>query len=288
MPKKSHAPATRPARFADTPNRALTAAGAQFIYRELGAHHGGLPLVALTHLGANLDSWDPEVVDALARARRVLLLGYRGVGTSTGKVPDRFEDMGADVIAAIGALGFSRVDLLGLSMGGMVAQEVLRQAPDLVDRVILASTGPQGGPGLTRMTGVTVRTILRSIVTFANPTSLLFFTGTPAGRRAAKSYQARLRERRTGRDAAVSPSVFRAQLRAVKRWGREHPTAPTDTGPVLILHGDSDRMVPASNTNALLAVFPRATVQIFGDSGHGVVPQNREVVTARIDQFLRR
>jgi len=275
-------------RFADTLTRTVTAAGARFVYRELGAGNGGVPMVALTHLGANLDSWDPELVDPLAGDRRVILLGYRGVGESTGEIRDRFEDMAADAIAAIRALGLSRVDLFGLSMGGMVAQEILRQAPELVERVVFAGTGPQGGPGLTVMTGVTVRTILRGAVTFTNPTTLLFFTRTPAGKQAAKAYQARLKLRRTGRDKPVTPGVFRAQLRAVNRWGREMAPPSSFTGPVLIVHGDSDRMVPVGNASALLARYPDADVHIFADSGHGVAFQNRGAVIDAVNHLLQR
>src|SRR4051794_602692 len=92
------------AAFVDAPTRTVTAAGAKLAYRELGAGDG-VPLVALTHLGANLDSWDPELVDPLSDGRRIILLGYRGVGASTGTVRDRFEDMAADAIDAIRALG---------------------------------------------------------------------------------------------------------------------------------------------------------------------------------------
>lgn len=277
-----------PVRFVDASTRTLAAEGVQFVYRELGKQHGGVPLVGLTHLGANLDSWDPEVVDALAESRRVILVGYRGVGASTGSVQGRFEDMATDIISVIHALGLPRVDVLGLSMGGMVAQEILRRAPELAERVILASTGPQGGPGLTAMTRVMVRKILRGLVTFTPATTLLFFTPTSNGRQAAKAYQARLKRRHTGRDTRVTPSVLRAQLRAVNLWGQEQPEDNTLAGPVLILHGDSDRMVPIGNVTPLLARFPHAEVRIFADSGHGVVPQNRHAVTDTIKRFLQR
>lgn len=245
-------------------------------------------MIALTHLGANLDSWDPELVDPLADGRRVILLGYRGVGGSTGTVRDRFEDMAADAISAIHALSLSRVDLFGLSMGGMVAQSILEQEPELVDRVVLAGTGPQGGPGLTEMTGVMVRGILRGAATFTPTTSLLFFTRTPDGKRAASDYQARLKRRRIGRDQPVSLGVLRAQLGAVKRWGGQRLAGAAHNDPVLILHGDSDRMVPVGNAAALLARFPAAEVQILADSGHGVVSQNRQTVADTVDRFLRR
>lgn len=277
-----------PVRFVDAATHTVAAAGVFFVYRELGKQHGGVPLVGLTHLGANLDSWDPEVVDSLAETRRVILISYRGVGASTGSVQDRFEDMAEDIIAGIHALGLSRVDVFGLSMGGMVAQEILQRAPELVERVILAGTGPQCGPGLTTMSKVMVRTILRGLVTFTPAPTLLFFTRTSSGRQAAKAYQARLKQRRAGRDRPVTPAVLRAQLRAVKLWGKEQRKGNTFTGPTLILHGDSDRMVPMENVAPLLARFPQAQVRVFADSGHGVVSQNRHAVTDIMKPFLQR
>lgn len=283
-------PGAAPARFVDVPTQTGTAAGAQFVYRDLAEGGGdGVPLVALTHLGANLDSWDPEVVDPLARGRRVILIGYRGVGGSTGKVRDGFEDMASDAIAVIGGLGLSRVDLFGSSMGGMVAQAIIEQAPDLVERIVLAASAPQSGPGMTQMTGVMVHGIVRGMATFTNPTTLLFFTRTRNGKQAAKAYQARLKRRRTERDEPVTPAVLRAQLPAVNRWGHQKPAPSSDfTGPVLILHGDSDRMVPPRNADALLERFPTAQVRILPDSGHGVVPQNRQAITDITNRFLRR
>ena len=276
------------AEFVSTPTRSITAAGAKFIYREVGAGTG-IPLIALTHLGGNLDSWDPEVVDPLAEDRRVILIAYRGVGASTGSLRDSFADAASDAIAVIRGLGLSKVDLLGLSMGGMVAQAIIAREPDLVERLILAGSGPRGGPGLTEMTGVFLRGVLRGAVTFANPTSLLFFTRTPNGTQAARAYQTRLKLRRNERDAAVGLGVLRAQLRAVNRWGREQPATQTAfAGRVLILHGDTDRMVPAANADSLAAQFPAASVHIYPDSGHGVVSQNHEAVTATIRTFLSR
>lgn len=278
-------------RFVAAPTRTITAAGAHFVYRELGDEiDREVPLVALTHLGANLDSWDPELIDALATQRRVILIGYRGVGSSTGTPRDRFDQMAQDAIAVIRALGLTRVDLFGLSMGGMVVQQVLRLAPDLVDRVILAGTGPQGGPGLTRMTGTFVRGILRGAASLTNPTTLLFFTRSDNAKHAARAYQARLKLRRIGRDKSVRPGVLVAQLRAVKRWGQQPnpPSGPKFPRPVLILHGDSDRMVSVGNADALLRSFPQAQLQVFPDSGHGVAFQNRQSITGTINQFLRR
>ena len=168
----------------NAPPMAVAAAGAEFAYREYGPR-GGVPLIALTHLGANLDSWDPRIVEGLAEERHVIAVGYRGVGGhSTGPVRESIEDMAEDMAAVIRALGYGRVDVFGLSMGGMVAQAIAVQAPELIDRLILAGSGPAGGPRLTDMTRITITTVLRAVITFNDPKALLFFTRTPAGKEA--------------------------------------------------------------------------------------------------------
>lgn len=276
-------------RFETTPTQVLSGPAGGIAVRFLGQTAApGVPLVALTHLGGNLDSFDPEVVDPLAEDRRVVLVGYSGVGASDGPLRDSIEDMAADVIAVIRTLGFERVDLLGLSMGGMVAQEITVQAPELVDHLVLAGSGPAGGPGLTRLTGVMVRGILTGIITRTDPTVRLFFTRTRSARRAAAAYRSRLARRVVDRDAPVALRVFRAQLRAVHRWGDRlwSPSPSAFTGPALVLHGDSDRMVPATNAEALRDRYPQATIRIFPDSGHGVVSQNRAAVVDATRRFL--
>lgn len=272
---------------ADAATRTVRIDGADLAVRVVGPE-SRIPLVVLIHLGANLDAWDPEVVDALAAERRVILLGYRGVGDSTGRVRDSFDDMAADAIAAIHALGLTRIDLLGLSMGGMVAQAIIQREPDLVRRAVLAGTGPAGGPALTRMTGVMVRGILRSVVLRRPTTSVLFFTRTPAGRTAASAYQERLARPRVDRERAVSPGVIRAQLRAVARWGAQAaPTVPAAVDRVLAFHGDADSLVPVANVASLRTLFPDLEAVVVADAGHGVVSQDPTATTDRIRAFLR-
>ena len=270
------------------PTLSISAAGADFAYREFGPA-AGVPLVVLTHLGANLDSWDPRIVDGLAEERHVIAVGYRGVGDSTGHIRDSIEDMAEDMVAVIRALGYDRVDMFGLSMGGMVAQAIAAQAPELIDRLILAGSGPAGGRRLTDMTRITIATVLRAVITFQDPKTLLFFTRTPAGKKAAREFLARLKERAARRDRPVTPKVYRAQLAAVHRWGLQQPLDLSQfTGPVLIVHGDSDRMVPPANATALTRQLPSASVTLFPDSGHGVAFQNHHVFVAAAREFLRR
>lgn len=275
-------------RFQSAATRTLPVGGIEIVYRELGPS-AGIPLVALNHLGANLDDWDPRIVDGLAVDRRVILIGYRGVGRSGGRVRDSIEQMAADVIAAVRALDLRRFDLFGLSMGGMVAQEVVRQAPDLVDRLILISSGPAGGPGLTDMTRVMVGGAVRAALAFTDPKLRLFFTRTAVGVAAAARYRERLRERDADRDGRVGLGVLRAQLSAVHSWGEQPQAEPSGFGgPVLILHGDSDRMVPVGNASALGGCFPTAEVTVFPDAGHGVVFQNHLEVVVAVRAFLHR
>lgn len=274
--------------YRETPTRTVAAAGAVFAYRELGPQDG-VPLVLLTHLGANLDNWDPRIVDGLARDRRVIAVDYRGVGDSTGTVRNSMEEMAADTLAVIRALGHGRVDVFGLSMGGMVAQAVAAHAPGLTDRLILVGSGPAGGPGLADMTRATVTTTMRALATFNDPKALLFFTRTPTGKQAARQYLGRLKERTAGRDKPVTPGVYRAQLAAVRRWGSQEPVDLTPvTGPVLIVHGERDRMVPPENAAALARHLPTATVTVFPDSGHGVAFQNHRAFVDAARDFLRR
>jgi len=273
--------------LADAVTRVVGVDGAEIAYRDLG-DDSGTPLVALIHLGATLDAWDPEVVDPLAVDRRVILLGYRGVGWSTGTVRDSFDDMAEDAIAAIHALGLTRIDLLGLSMGGMVGQEIIERAPGLVRRVVLAGTAPTGGSGLRRMSGVMVRGAVRGALTRRPATSVLFFTRSSVGRGAAAAYQARVKRLRVDRERAVSPGAIRAQLRAVARRGAQ--PAPTSTLRVeraLALHGEADVLVPVANARALRAAFPDIEIVIIPDAGHGVVSQIPAALTDRIRAFLR-
>ncbi|TQJ30339.1 alpha/beta fold hydrolase [Microbacterium sp. SLBN-146] len=273
--------------FVDAATQFARVDGAHIAYREVGSGPG-LPLVALMHLGGNLDAWDPEVIDALAHERRVIVLGYRGVGRSTGRVRHSLEDMARDAVSAVRALGLRRIDLFGLSMGGMVAQAMVEQEPDLVDHLVMSGTGPRGGEGLTRMTGVMLRGIARSVVTARPATSVLFFTRTAEGQRAAAAYQGRLKRRRADRDSAVTPGVMRAQLRAVARWGAEPRTVDVETDtPSLTFHGVDDILVPPVNAMQLRQTFSAIDILTFPDAGHGVVSQHRDVVTRRIQSFLR-
>ena len=114
--------------YKNAPTRIVSAGGVDFAYRELGPKTG-VPLVLVTHLAAVLDNWDPRVVDGLAARHRVITFDNRGVGASTGTTPKTIQAMATDAVTFIRALGLAEVDLLGFSMGGMIAQVIVQDEP---------------------------------------------------------------------------------------------------------------------------------------------------------------
>ena len=126
--------------------RIRAANGVEYAYRETG--DGAVPLILLQHFRGNLDNWDPALVDALAADRRVIAFDNRGVGATTGDTPHTVAAMARDALAFLDALGVQRVDLLGFSLGSFVAQEITLIRPDLVRRLVLASSAPQGAAGM--------------------------------------------------------------------------------------------------------------------------------------------
>src|SRR5437763_336316 len=207
----------------NAPTKSVDVGGTKFVYRELGLDTG-VPVIFLNHLAAELDRWDPRVVDGIATRRRVIVFDNRGIGASEGKTPTSVWAMGRDAVAFIRALGFAQVDLLGFSLGGFISQVIAQEEPQLVRKIILAGTGPAGGPGIDQVTSLTIRDMVKGVLTFRHPEYYLFFTETPNGRHAARAFLARLKERTENRDKPVWIAAFNAQLKAIHAWGRQRPT----------------------------------------------------------------
>jgi pimeloyl-ACP methyl ester carboxylesterase len=270
----------------DAPTRTLSAGGVEFAYRELGPSTG-VPVVFLTHLAAVLDNWDPRVVDGLAAKRRVITFDNRGVGASSGSVPTTIQEMASDAVIFIRALGLEQVDLFGFSMGGMIAQVIAQAEPQLVRKLILAGTGPAGGEGIDKVTRITYLDTARGLLSRQDPKQFLFFTRTPNGRRAGKAFLARLQERTSDRDTAISIGAFRAQLKAIHRWGQQQPADLASLHqPVLVMNGESDRMVPSNNTVDLDRRLPNSQLVLYPDAGHGGVFQFHQDFVKRALAFL--
>jgi pimeloyl-ACP methyl ester carboxylesterase len=272
--------------YEHAPTEIIHIGGVQFAYRQLGPSTG-VPVVFLTHLAAVLDNWDPRVVDGIAAERRVITFDNRGVGASSGSTPTTIEQMASDAVTFIRALGFDQVDLFGFSMGGMIAQVIAQQEPRLVRKMILAGTGPAGGDGIDKVTRISYRDTARGLLTRRDPKEFLFFTRTPNGRGAAKEFLARLEERTDDRDKAISVGSFRAQLKAIHRWGQQKPANLAGIHqPVLVMNGESDKMVPTKNSVDLDRRLPNSQLVLYPDAGHGGVFQFHEDFVKRALEFL--
>ncbi len=270
----------------NAPTHTINAGGVEFAYRQLGPS-SGVPVVFLTHLAAVLDNWDPRVVDGIAAKHRVITFDNRGVGASSGATPMTIKQMASDTVTFIRALGFDQVDLFGLSMGGMIAQVIAQQQPQLVRKMILAGTGPAGGEGIDKVTRITYLDTARGLLTCQDPKQFLFFTRTANGRRAGREFLARLAERTNDRDKAISVCSFRAQLKAIHRWGRQKPAdLASIRQQVLVMNGDGDKMVPTKNTIDLDRRLPNSQLVLYPDAGHGGVFQFHEDFVKRALEFL--
>jgi pimeloyl-ACP methyl ester carboxylesterase len=272
--------------YANAKARMITTGGVTYAYRELGPK-GGIPVVFFVHLAATLDNWDPRIIDPIAKNRHVITFDQRGVGASTGQVPDSIEAMADDAYTFITALGFDKIDVFSFSMGGMIAQDLVLKHPDLVRKLVLTGTGPRGGKNMDKVVRTTYWDILRATLTRSDPKEYLFFNRNTAGRHAAKAFIKRLQERTADRDKLISTRAFQTQLKAIQKFGR---SAPSDlsklTQPTLIANGDNDRMVPSVLSEDLHRRITGSELIIYPDSGHGGIFQNHAKFAPSAVDFL--
>ncbi|MFZ1301283.1 MAG: alpha/beta hydrolase [Candidatus Microsaccharimonas sp.] len=274
--------------YITSPTQEISVDGTKFTYRKTGIHEG-VPIILLNHLTGTLDNWDPRVVDGLAAHHTVITFNSRGVGSSEGKVPLTVEAMASDAVSFIKALGYEKVNILGFSLGGMVAQYVVQQSPVLVNKLILAGTGPAGGVGIENVTKLTLLDMLRAFLTFNDVKVFLFFTRTNNGKSSAKQFLGRLKERKQNRDTAISLSAFKRQLKAINRYGKQKPVdLRYITQSTLVANGDDDRMVPTSNTEDLAKRIKNSQLVIYPDAGHaGIFQYYEEFIKTALD-FLKK
>jgi pimeloyl-ACP methyl ester carboxylesterase len=267
------------------PTQFVEANGIRFAYRRFGKA-SSVPLVFNQHFRGTMDYWDPAVTDGLARNREVILFNNAGISNSSGRVPTSFHEMGANAIAFIKALGLSKVDVLGFSMGGMVAQEITAQAPALVRRLILVGTGPRGADMSTS----------RSADVFAgtyDPPEHLWlvvhFSPSPSSRAAGLAFLER-KLLRQDRDPEVSEEAAAAQLEALGKYTarREGVLAYLKDirQPTLIVQGSNDVIIPTMNSYLLQQNLPNAQLILYPDANHGSFYQYPELFVSHADEFL--
>jgi pimeloyl-ACP methyl ester carboxylesterase len=280
--------ATATVSYTDAPTQRVAAGnGIEYAYRDLG--EGDLPVVLLQHFRGNLDNWDPALVDALAADRRVVTFDNVGVGATTGRTPSSVEVMANDAVAFLDAMDFHRVDLLGFSIGSFVAQEIALIRPDLLRRVVLASSAPQGAPG---MHGWAPEVIAAVGTPETSPQGYLevFFAPTATSREAGQQAAGRIFGRTTGRDEPTTWQTRQAQYDAVCAWGIPNHSllqrvAAIDL-PVFVANGDSDPMILPRYSYLLAGLLPDARLTIYPDSAHGFLFQHHSQFAADVHAFL--
>ncbi|MFZ1823012.1 MAG: alpha/beta hydrolase [Trichococcus flocculiformis] len=275
--------------YIHAPNKSIrTANGITYVYRELGEKIG-IPIVFFTHLSANLDNWDPRIIDGIAKQHWVITFDNTGVGLSSGQVPGTIKEMAEDAIDFIKALGFKQIDILSFSMGGMIAQELLELEPTLIRKVILTGTGPRGGKGIENVTKISNQDLVRAIFTLKDVKTYLFFTRTSNGKKKAKEFLARIKERKQNRDKMISLKGYLTQLKAINRWGKSTPADLSKIKqPILVVNGEADRMVPTENSYDLVQRLPNSKLVIYKDAGHGAIFQYHEEFTKEVLAFLNK
>jgi pimeloyl-ACP methyl ester carboxylesterase len=271
------------------PTQFIEANGIRFAYRRFGKK-GGVPLVFNMHFMGTMDHWDPAVTDGFAQKREAILFDNAGVSSSSGEVPGTFAEMGANAIAFIRAFGLSQVDVLGFSIGGLVAQEITLQAPDLVRRLVLVDTGPRSGESMDTGTPEG-REIFGA--TYSNPDDLwlrVHFTPTEASQDKGREFVRRFRLRGENRDPEVSQQAALAQRAAIGKWGAKRENAwdylKEIKQPTLVVNGSNDVIIYSVNSFILQQHLPNAELILYPDSSHGSLFQYPETFVRDVSQFL--
>jgi pimeloyl-ACP methyl ester carboxylesterase len=269
--------------------RVITSDGAtEYVYRDLG--EGDVPLVLLQHFRGNLDNWDPALVDALAADRRVVTFDNVGVGATTGSTPSTVEAMAHGAIAFLEAMDLRRVNLLGFSLGSFVAQEIALIRPDLLRRVVLASSAPQGAAGMHGWAPEVIEGVGVPEVTPQGYLSV-FFAPTDTSREAGQQAAGRIfGAREADRDVPTTWQTRQSQYDAVCAWGIPNYSllqrvASIDL-PVFVANGDGDPMILPRYSYLLAGLLPDARIKIYPDSAHGFLFQHHSEFAADVNAFL--
>ena len=272
------------------PTRYVEANGIRFAYRRFGHNAGSVPLVFNIHLTGTMDHWDPAVTDGFAQDREVVLFDNAGISSTSGEVPTSVEEMAANAAAFIKALGLAEVDVLGFSLGGLIAQELAIAEPRLVRRLVLVGTGPRSGEGMASLTP-DAQCIFGS--RYENPDDLwlaVFFTPSERSQAAGRDYLKRFRLRTEDRDPEVSANVAPAQVAALSKWGapRDNPYAYLKAirQPTLVVNGGSDVIVYTVNSFILQQHIPNAQLILYPDANHGSQYQYPGLFVRHVSMFL--
>jgi pimeloyl-ACP methyl ester carboxylesterase len=258
--------------------------GVSLAFRRIGPSLG-IPLVMLQRFRGNIDDWDPLVVDGLAYERPVVLFDGRGIGRSGGTTPSDVDAMAGDAAAFIDALGERHVDLLGFSLGGMVAQQMLIERPELIRTAILVGTGPRASTGVF---APDVEKTASKIPADAQSLLSLFFEPSESSQSAGRRHVERLMLR-ADREPPTGENTVKAHVAAIRAWTQKAGSTDKLANvrlPVLVVSGSHDIMIPTANSYNLSQQLPNAELIVYPDSGHGSLFQYPERFARDVAGFV--
>jgi pimeloyl-ACP methyl ester carboxylesterase len=275
-------------RHQTAPTAFIEANGVRFAYRRFGAK-SGVPLVFFQHFMGNLDDHDPALTDAFAADREVILFNNAGVASSSGATPDTIGQAARDAEAFIDALGLRSVDLLAHSMGGLIAQQIALDRPELARRLILVGTAPRGGVGLGELAPETRALFFKTYERQEEMWLPILFAPSEASQAAGRAFLARMMARKD-RDAAVSMETVQAQGAAIAAYGAEKDETYAHLKrlhqPILVVNGDNDIIIPTINSYLLQQHLPHAQLILYPDANHGAHHQYPALFVQHAKLFL--
>jgi pimeloyl-ACP methyl ester carboxylesterase len=281
--------ATVVADYSRTPNQYVMVEGTKLAYRTLGHRSDVPPLVLFQHFTGTMDDWDQSMIEGLAKSRTVVIFENAGIGASEGKAPDSVAIMARYAGGFLDALHFNRVDILGFSLGGAVAQQILMDRPELVRKAILVGTGPQGAEGFKDLPDIISENMKKSAEVNVHLKALLFFTTTSEGRQSGLEFVKRINNHTVDPEPVASQEATQAQAKAWITWG----STPANNGqlaaikqPVLVVNGNDDLIAPTVNSYVLYQRIPTAQLVLYPDSGHGSLFQYHALFVSQVNTFL--
>jgi pimeloyl-ACP methyl ester carboxylesterase len=272
------------------PTQFVDANGLRYAYRRFGKSTG-LPLLFLQHFTGTLDNWDPAVTDSLASGREVILFDNAGIGRSTGDVPKTMAEMAKHVFAFLAGLRLTTCDVLGFSLGGVIAQQMAQDRPSIFHRMILVGTAPRGGEDIMHLEKPSLAKHIQDPKNQGYAVlQKIFFAPTTTSQAAGAAFVARLMQRKDDREPPPGPNVGAAQLAAFREWERFAGERFADLKgirhPTLVVQGFKDEMIPVRNSYWLAENLPNAVLLAYPDAGHGSLFQHAESFTKHAAAFL--
>jgi pimeloyl-ACP methyl ester carboxylesterase len=272
------------------PTQFVTANGTEYAYRRFGKGPGH-PLLLLQHFTGTLDNWDPAVTDPLATGREVILFESAGIGRSSGTVPRTIAGMATHALAFLDGIGLKRGDVLGFSLGGMVAQQMALDRPNVFRRLILVGTAPRGGEDIMHLEKpVLAKHLGNPELKGCAVLQKIFFAPTQSSQAAGSAFIERLIQRKADQEPVSGPQVAEAQMAAFRDWekfsGERFADLKSLHHPTLVVNGIHDEMIPVMNSYWLSANLPNAVLLTYPDSGHGSLFQFHESFTRQAAAFL--